>query len=125
MSSIQDDHLISVGLMVVILSSAIFSIPWGILADQKGPFYVILIFLVLDFLAKIYCSLSRSKLSFILSMVSIGSTDKTMLVIFGPIIIDCFGLKVATELLPLKGVSGIISIVLASIVGFIVAEMEA
>jgi hypothetical protein len=40
-----------------------------------------------------------------------------MLVIFGPILVDVFGLKVATELLPLKGISGIISVIIAAGLG--------
>lgn len=109
--------------MIIILSSAIFSIPWGMLADSKGPFYVIIAFLILDLLAKIFATLVTSKLGFVLAMVLLGSTDKTMLVVFAPIMIDCFGLKIATELLPLKGVSGIISIIIASIIGFIFSHI--
>lgn len=112
------------GLMIVILSSAIFSIPWGMLADSKGPFYVIISFLVIDLIAKIFATIVTSKSGFVLAMILLGSTDKTMLVVFAPIMIDCFGLKVSTELFPLKGVSGILSIILASVVGFIFSNIE-
>ena len=93
------------------------------LADCKGPFYVILAFLVFDMMAKIFATIVTSKSGFIAAMVLLGSTDKTMLVVFAPIMIDCFGLKVATELLPLKGISGIISIIIAAIIGFIFSHI--
>lgn len=117
MPIIEDDHLISIGLMLIICSSAAFSVPWGFLADRKGPHVAIWVFMIVDFAVKIFASVSKSKTTYVISMILIGATDKTMLVLFAPIIIDAFGLQVATELLPLKGLSGIISVILASVFG--------
>lgn len=124
MPILQDDHLISVGLMLIILSSAIFSIGWGFLADKKGPPFTIVTFTIIDLAAKIFACLSRSKLNFILSMIFIGGTDKTMLILFAPILINTFGLRVATELLPFKGISGILSIILAAALGLVFANFS-
>lgn len=96
MSTLQDDHLISLGLVLSIFSSAVCSIFWGSLADFKGPPLTIIVFLIVDFAAKIYATLSRSRVGFIISSIALGSTDKTMLILFAPILIDCFGLKVGS-----------------------------
>lgn len=56
-------------------------------------------------------------------MLLIGATDKTMLVLFAPICIDFFGLQVATELLPLKGISGILSLSLGAVLGLALSGM--
>lgn len=87
MPIIEDDHLISVGLMVIILSSALCSIFWGLLADKKGPPFAIIAFCFVDLAVKIFSCVSTSKVAFITSMTLLGATDKTMLVLFAPILI--------------------------------------
>ena len=123
MPILQDDHLISVGLILIILSSALFSVPWGLLADRQGPPCTIVTFIMIDLAVKIFACICRSKTGFVLSMIFIGGTDKTMLVLFAPILIDSFGLDVATELLPYKGLSGILSVVLAAGLGLAFSGM--
>lgn len=81
---------------MIILSSAVFSVPWGFLADRKGPSVAIIVFIIVDLAVKIFASVTKSKVCYIISMILIGGTDKTMLVLFAPIIIDAFGLQVAT-----------------------------
>jgi undecaprenyl pyrophosphate phosphatase UppP len=58
-------------------------------------------------------------------MVCIGATEKTMVVIFGPILVDVYGLKIATEILPLKGVSVIISMIIAGCLGLFLSKFAA
>lgn len=123
MSILQDDHLISVGLIVIILSSALFGIGWGILADKKGAPVTIIAFIIADLAVKIFACMSKSKLNFILSMILLGGTDKTMLILFAPVLIESYGLKVATELLPFKGLSGLFSVILAAVLGFVLANV--
>lgn len=122
MPMLQDDHLISVGLMLIILSSAVFSIGWGFLADKRGPPFAIIAFIILDLGAKVFASFARSPTAFVISMILIGGTDKTMLVLFAPILIDTFGLRAATELLPFKGLSGILSVILAAALGLVFSK---
>jgi hypothetical protein len=55
----------------------------------------------------------------------LGATDKTMLIMFGPTLVDCYGLGVATHLLPFKGLSGIIAIGLSSLLAFLFAKTPA
>lgn len=108
--------------MVTIISSVVFSVFWGLLADKKGPPFAIICFSIFDLGFKIYSCITRSRAGFLVSMVLIGATDKTMLILFGPILIDCFGLGVASHLLPYKGVSGIASVIMAEILGFIFSK---
>jgi MFS family permease len=122
MPFLQDDHLISIGMIVIILSSAIFGILWGLLADKKGPPFAIILFIILDLGSKIFSSLVISRVGFIISMVLLGGTDKAMLILFAPTLIDCFGLRVASQLLPFKGLSGILSVIFAAALGFIFAK---
>lgn len=103
--------------MIIIFSSAVFSVPWGFLADKKGPYIAIIMFIIIDFAVKIFSAFVKNRIWYLISMALIGATDKTMLVIFAPILIDIYGLKIATELLPLKGISGIISVIIASGLG--------
>jgi hypothetical protein len=60
--------------MLIILTSAICSVPWGILADKKGPFIAIVTFLVVDFFAKLFTSFAQDKIWYLISMVFLGST---------------------------------------------------
>ena len=123
MPILEDDHLISLGLMALTLSSAIFSVPWGFLADKKGPFFAILVFSVLDLAVKLYATLDQSKAGFLIGMTLIGSTEKAMLIFFAPIMIDTFGLQAANSLLFLKGVAGIISMVFISVFGILMSNV--
>jgi hypothetical protein len=74
MPILEDDHLLSIGLMLIILSSAICSVPWGILADKKGPFITIIAFLVADLSSKIFAAFVCNKIWYLISMVLIGAT---------------------------------------------------
>jgi hypothetical protein len=56
---LQDDHLISVGMVIMIIASIFGGILWGILADKKSPYFAILTFIVVDLLFKIYSSLIK------------------------------------------------------------------
>jgi MFS family permease len=122
MQILEDDHLLSIGLMLIILSTAICSVPWGILADKKGSVTAIICFLIVDFFSKIFAAFVSNKVWYLISMVLIGATEKTMMVIFGPILVDTYGLKIATELLPLKGVSVIISMIIAACLGLVLSQ---
>lgn len=109
--------------MALTLSSAIFSIPWGYLADKKGTSYTILLFIVFDVIVKLFTVLNKSKSGFLLSMAMLGSTEKTMLILFAPIMIDTLGFKIAQSLLFLKGVTGILAMVLTSGIGIVMAKV--
>lgn len=124
MSSLQDDHLISLGLVLSVLSSAVCSIFWGSLSDWKGPPITIIVFIILDFAGKIFASISRSREGFIASSIFLGATDKTMLILFAPILIDCFGLRVGSELLPFKGLSGLLGVAITIILGYVFTNLS-
>lgn len=51
---------------------------------------------MLDLAFKLYAALDKSKAGFLIGMALVGATDKTMFVLFAPIMIDAFGLKVTT-----------------------------
>lgn len=86
----------------VSIGSAFF---WGYLGDKKGFIPTLLFFSVLDCLIKLYGMTAKEKPGILILFLLIGFTDKAMLTIMGPGFVKIFGIKIATELLPYKGVS--------------------
>lgn len=90
---LEDDHFVSAGMTVIIAAGLIGSIYWGFMGDRFGPFVMILAYTIVDLVIKIFSCFIHSKIHFMFAMTFLGFTDKAMLTLFGPALIESFGLK--------------------------------
>ena len=121
---INDDHFISNGMTALIASGLLGSAIWGILGDKYGALKMILIYCFIDMAVKIFSSFANNKITFMLSMILLGFTDKAILTLFGPALIEVFGLNRASKLLTYKFMTLIGSIMLTSILKLAFSGIE-
>ena len=105
MPIINNDHLISLGTILISFVGSGAALIWGFLGDRFNYGYTIFLYWFLDFLAKLYCSFIKGPISFIVGMSAIGATNYGIVIIFGPLLVDRFGLENASKLLPFKGLA--------------------
>jgi hypothetical protein len=115
MPVINDDHFLSYASMVCSVVSIAGAFFWGCIADMKGIYFTIIVLSILDLGGKIFSDFAENKPTIIMMMVLIGLISKSMITIAGPGFVEIFGLKLGTDLLPLKGV--------AIILGYIIVPM--
>ena len=70
----------------------------------------------------IYLAFVREKVPVFIGFSGLGFIDKGMLVLYGPTLIEIFGLNRATELIPSKGVALFISLILAPVLSIILTH---
>lgn len=112
--SIQDDHFISNGMTVLIATGLFGSALWGFCGDRFGAINLVMFYCFLDFAIKFYSCFIHNKITFMFAMTLLGLTDKMILTLFGPALIEAFGLYRASKLLTYKFMTLLASIVLAS-----------
>lgn len=105
MPIISDDHFLSYSSMMCSVVSIVGAFLWGCLGDLKGIYFTILVLSVLDFGGKLFSDFAMDKPTIFVMVVLIGLISKSMTTIAGPGFVEIFGLKLGTELLPLKGVA--------------------
>lgn len=112
MPIIGDDHFLSYASMICSIVSIGGAFLWGCLADIKGIHFTILVLSILDFGGKIFSDFADEKPTIVVMVVLIGLISKSMMTIAGPGFVEIFGLKLGTDLLPLKGVAIILGYIL-------------
>lgn len=112
---INDDHFLGYCLVVNTITAIVGTFVWGWLGDKlyngKTMFYAILV----DLVIKLFGIFSSTKPTLMMLMFFLGFTSRALATISGPGLIEVFGLKVATELLPIKALAVIGSMVLVPI----------
>lgn len=121
---IQDDHFISNGLTALIVSGLIGAAIWGVLGDKLGAVKMILVYCLIDMGVKIFSSLASNKIMFMISMIFLGFTDKAILTLFGPALIEVYGLGRASKLLTYKFMTLVGSMMAASGLKVIFSEVN-
>lgn len=92
---------------------------WGYIGDKKGFLSTLIFFSIFDCLIKFYGMVAKGKASIMILFILIGFVDKAMLTIMGPGFVKMFGLALATELLPYKGISVFLCFLIAPI-GYVI-----
>jgi DHA1 family multidrug resistance protein-like MFS transporter len=105
MPIINDDHFLASCAIVVTLSAIIGAPFWGYMGDSIGFKKTLLIILISDILCKIFGIFCSEKWNIIMLYSMLSFNDKGILTIIGPGLIEMFGLEMATELIPYKGLS--------------------
>lgn len=102
---INDDHFLAF-CSVLLTISAIFGAPfWGYVGDTKGFKYTLISVLIVDLISKIIGLFCQKKWNLMILYFLMGFNDKGILTIIGPGLIEIFGLELATELIPYKGIA--------------------
>ena len=112
MPIINDDHFLSYCVALVTVS-AVTSPFWGYLCDSNGFRTTLLLVTAFDSFVKIFGIYCDQKLSLAVLFFLLGSNDKGLLTIIGPGMVGMFGVEMATELIPYKGLAVIIAYTLA------------
>lgn len=114
MPIINDDHFLSYCIALVTISAVIAPF-WGELCDSRGFKTTLLLVTVFDSIVKIFGIYASSKWSLGLLFFLLGANDKGLLTIIGPGLVGMFGVEMATELIPYKGLALIIAYILAPV----------
>lgn len=105
MPILNDDHFLAF-CSVILTVSAIFGAPfWGYIGDKKGFKTTLLLVLMVDCVVKILGVFCQRKWNLVMLYFMLGFNDKGILTIIGPGLIEIFGLELATELIPYKGIA--------------------
>lgn len=113
--TIKDDHFISGGMTAEIAAGLVGSAIWGFCGDRWGAIKMVVLYCFVDFIIKFYSCFANNKPTFMAAMILLGFTDKAILTLFGPSLIEAYGLFRASKLLPAKFMTLIGSIMLASV----------
>jgi MFS family permease len=100
--AINDDHFLGYCLVANTVTALIGTFVWGWLGDRLGFGKSMLWIVVIDLVFKIIGIFSNSKPALFTLMLLLGFTSRGMQTIAGPGLVEVFGLKAATELLPIK-----------------------
>ena len=105
MPILNDDHFLAF-CSVTLTVSAIFGAPiWAYIADKKGFKTTLLLVLMVDCVVKVFGVFCQKKWNLMILYFMLGFNDKGILTIVGPGLIEIFGLELATELIPYKGIA--------------------
>ena len=105
MSIVDDDHFLAYSTMAGVFASTFGAFIWGYLGDHKGFYLSLLLFTILDCVFKLFGCFAETKPTIMMMFILLGITDKGMLTLMGPGLVTIFGIKMATQLLPYKGIS--------------------
>lgn len=126
MPIVNDDHYLATCAIVVTLSAIVAAPFWGLVGDHKGFKKTLLIIILADVASKIIGIFCSEKWNIVVLYFLLSFNDKGILTIIGPGLIEMFGLEMATELIPYKGLSlflayitvPLVQLVLSPLVGY-------
>lgn len=113
MPLINDDHFLSYCSALVTVSAVVGAPLWGYISDVYGFRTTLAAIVAFDCFVKIFGLFCTEKWSLAALFFMLGVNDKGLLTIVGPGLIEIFGLEIATELIPYKGLAIFIGYVLA------------
>jgi MFS family permease len=124
MPIINDDHFLSYCAAVVTASAFIGAPFWGALGDSKGFKNTLLMIAIADTCVKFFGIYSVSKWSLVILFLLLGANDRGLLTIVGPGLIGMFGVEMATELIPYKGLALILAYSVAPIMQILLSDIS-
>lgn len=116
MPIINDDHFLSFCSVIVTISAIVGAPLWGYLGDIKGFKTTLLLIVIADTFVKLFGVYSGTRWSLALLFFFLGANDRGLLTVIGPGLVGMFGIEMATELIPYKGLAHIISYSAAPII---------
>ena len=113
MEYINDDHFLSYCSALVTVSALVGAPFWGYIGDLKGFKFSLMMLVIFDSFVKLFGIFCFEKWNLALLFFLLGVNDKGMLTIIGPGLIGMFGIDMATELIPYKGLAVFLGYVIA------------
>jgi MFS family permease len=113
MPIINDDHFLSYCSALVTVSAVVGAPFWGYIGDLKGFKFSLLMLVITDSVIKLFGIFCVEKWNLALLFFLLGVNDKGMITIIGPGLIGMFGIEMATELVPYKGLAVFLGYVIA------------
>lgn len=111
----NDDHFLVVCITINTISNILGTFLWGYLAHKFGNITTVSIVVSLTLVGGIIGFFSKNHIIIIIFIIFFGIGDRGMETIAGPALVEIFGLRTATLLLPYKGLSLIIGFLLAPV----------
>lgn len=122
MPIINDDHFLSYCSVIVTLSALIGAPFWGYICDLKGFQLTLAILIFIDTIIKIFGIYCTSKWSLAVLFLCLGINDKGLVTIVGPGLVSMFGIDLATDLIPYKGLAILLCYFMAPIMHIFLYE---
>jgi MFS family permease len=92
---------------------------WGITSEKKGINNTLLLLVILSFVGGIVGFFSNNRIIIIIFTILFGLMDRGMETIVGPALVEIFGTKTASLLLPYKGMCFLLSNLISPILQII------
>jgi len=124
MPIVNDDHFLSYCQAFVTVSAVIGAPFWGYIGDSQGFKLSLLLICILDTFVKLFGIYSIEKWSLALLFLLLGANDRGLLTIIGPGLIGMFGIEMATELIPYKGLALILAYAIAPIFQIMLSSLS-
>ena len=118
----NDDNLINLLLVIAEITSFVGTLFWGFMGDIYSSRKMIPVIVAVVTVISIYLAFVREKVAVFIGFAFLGFIDKGIFVLYGPTLIEIFGLNRATELLPSKGVAIFISLILAPVLSILLTH---
>lgn len=119
----NDDHFLAVCIIICTVSNIVGTFLWGYLAQKFGNITTMIFIVTVSLISGILGFFSKTSLILIIYIVFIGLADRGMETVTGPALVEIFGLKTATMLLPYKGLSLIIGFLFAPVIQLMTARL--
>lgn len=115
MSIFNDDRFLASCIIVNTIANILGTFLWGFLAHKIGNITTVAIVVSFTLFGGILGFFSHNHIVLVFFMFAFGIGDRGMETLAGPTLVEIYGLRTATLLLPYKGLSLIIGFLLAPI----------
>ena len=105
MPILNDDHYLAMCAIVFTIGGIMAAPIWGCIGDAQGFKKTLLIFIISDLISKVFGLFCSEKWNIVLMYLYLSFNDKGLITMIGPGLIQMFGLQMATQLIPYKGIS--------------------
>lgn len=102
---INDDHFLGYCSIIGTVAGMLGAGFWGFLGDKYGFKMIFVQIAFFDFIVKFFGIWVSEKAGLVGLFFMLGFNDKGFITIIGPGLVEIFGLELATELLPYKGIA--------------------
>ncbi|EGR30235.1 major facilitator superfamily protein, putative [Ichthyophthirius multifiliis] len=117
LTKINDDHFLTYLISITTIVSSLSNILWGYLVDRY-QFRSVYIFLICIILISgfIFPIISSNIFGFSIIYQILGSTERGLYTIIGPGLVQIYGIKLGSELFPIKSTSFFLALVLVPVI---------
>ena len=111
----NDDHFLASMIVINTVCNILGTFLWGFLAQKFGNIMTIGMVAGFGFISGLFGFFSEHSFALVVFISLVGLADRGMETIIGPALVEIYGLKSATMLLPVKGFCLIIGFLIAPV----------